>query len=67
MSGVIVDIGLFPIDTIKTRIQSGRIIVKGNIFSGLKSTFLGSFPSSAAFFISYDYTNLILKKSIFLL
>lgn len=64
-AGVVVDIGLFPVDTIKTRIQSTKSAIqfsKKNIFKGVTSTLLGSFPSAATFFISYDYTNKYLKK-----
>jgi len=65
-SGIVVDIGLFPVDTLKTRIQYGKIDntkTPKSIFKGLGSTFLGSFPSAAAFFASYDLTNKYLTKS----
>lgn len=66
LAGISVDIGLFPIDTLKSRLQSGIKSInnkKINIFSGIKSTFLGSFPSAAGFFVTYDYiSNQINKK-----
>jgi hypothetical protein len=65
LAGVVVDIGLFPVDTIKTRIQSEKSslkVSKNNIYKGVTSMLLGSFPSAATFFISYDYTNKFLKK-----
>lgn len=68
MAGIVVDIGLFPIDTLKTRIQSGKLSVltsKSNIYNGLTSTLLGSFPSAGAFFISYDFTNYYIMNSKF--
>lgn len=60
-----VDIALFPLDTIKTRIQAtikGKSIdyvnKANNVskYSGLKSQVLASFPSAAAFFSTYDFT-----------
>ena len=56
LAGVSVDVGLFPIDTLKSRLQYGKIINKKiSIYSGLTSSFLGSFPSAAGFFCTYDY------------
>jgi solute carrier family 25 (mitochondrial S-adenosylmethionine transporter), member 26 len=69
MAGMFVDIVLFPLDTIKTRIQAtikGQKIdyVKkaGNVskYSGLKSQVFASFPAAAAFFSTYDFTKYIL-------
>jgi solute carrier family 25 (mitochondrial S-adenosylmethionine transporter), member 26 len=58
---------LFPIDTIKTRLQSNlgpsqssllpRHTISGtirSIYAGLPSTLLGSMPSAASFFVVYD-------------
>jgi hypothetical protein len=75
-----VDIGLFPIDSIKTRLQSKILsselnqnenkIAKNekkvtNLYKGISSSALGSFPSGAIFFIVYDYFNNSLKKCKF--
>ncbi|RMZ76511.1 hypothetical protein DV738_g4934, partial [Chaetothyriales sp. CBS 135597] len=45
LAGLVVDVTLFPIDTIKTRLH---------IYAGLPSTVCGSMPSAAAFFVVYD-------------
>jgi solute carrier family 25 S-adenosylmethionine transporter 26 len=61
-----VDIVLFPLDTIKTRIQatiSGKVdyrVTNISKFSGLKSQVIASFPAAAAFFSTYDLTKYIL-------
>ncbi len=55
IAGISVDVGLFPIDALKSRVQYGEFNKSINIYSGLKSTFVGSFPSAAGFFITYDY------------
>jgi hypothetical protein len=68
-----VDIVLFPLDTIKTRIQatiSGKanyVKSTGSKFSGLKSQVIGSFPSAAAFFSTYDFTKHLALESNHLL
>lgn len=67
VAGLTVDVSLFPIDTIKTRLQSNlgptrssvlpRHTVFGtvrSIYAGLPSTLLGSMPSAASFFVVYD-------------
>ncbi|EEH49500.1 uncharacterized protein PADG_05579 [Paracoccidioides brasiliensis Pb18] len=68
VAGLTVDISLFPLDTIKTRLQQARKrkasatktstpslrqAVRG-IYAGLPSVLLGSAPSAASFFIVYD-------------
>lgn len=73
VAGMFVDIVLFPLDTIKTRIQAtikGRKIdyVKQacNVskYSGLKSQVFSSFPAAAAFFSTYDFTKYILLDKL---
>ncbi|KAJ1954741.1 S-adenosylmethionine transporter, partial [Dispira parvispora] len=64
VAGMAVDTALFPLDTIKTRLQS-RAGFRGSggfsgIYSGLLSAMVGSAPSAAAFFVAYEY----LKHSI---
>lgn len=67
VAGLTVDVSLFPIDTIKTRLQSNlgsssssilpRHTIFGtvrSIYAGLPSTLLGSMPSAASFFVVYD-------------
>ncbi|KAJ3189291.1 hypothetical protein HDU85_002919 [Gaertneriomyces sp. JEL0708] len=59
IAGTAVDTALFPLDTVKTRLQakagfwaSGGF--KG-IYSGLSSAVIGSAPGAAAFFASYEF------------
>jgi len=65
-----VDLVLFPLDTIKTRIQA---TIKGtnlnfvensakvSKYAGLKSQVFASFPAAAAFFSTYDFTKYFFK------
>ncbi|CAM1302124.1 SLC25A26 (predicted) [Pycnogonum litorale] len=57
-AGICVDISLFPIDTIKTRLQSERGFFRSGgfrgVYSGLGSVAVGSAPSAALFFCTYD-------------
>jgi len=57
-AGIAVDISLFPLDTIKTRLQSkqGFLAAGGfrNIYSGLGPAAVGSAPNAALFFCTYD-------------
>ncbi|GFS06905.1 S-adenosylmethionine mitochondrial carrier protein [Elysia marginata] len=57
-AGTSVDVILFPLDTIKTRLQSeAGFRVSGGfrgIYSGLFSAALGSAPSAAMFFLAYE-------------
>lgn len=57
-AGLVVDLSLYPIDTVKTRIQSkeGFLASGGfkNIYKGLSAVAVGSVPGGAAFFFTYD-------------
>ncbi|XP_054990194.1 S-adenosylmethionine mitochondrial carrier protein isoform X4 [Sorex araneus] len=59
VAGVCVDLILFPLDTIKTRLQSPQGFKKAGgfrgIYAGVPSTAIGSFPNASAFFITYEY------------
>ncbi|XP_045048133.1 mitochondrial S-adenosylmethionine carrier protein isoform X4 [Desmodus rotundus] len=59
VAGVSVDLILFPLDTIKTRLQSPQGFNKAGgfrgIYAGIPSAAIGSFPNAAAFFITYEY------------
>ncbi|GFO10332.1 S-adenosylmethionine mitochondrial carrier protein [Plakobranchus ocellatus] len=64
-AGTSVDVILFPLDTIKTRLQSEAGFraaggLKG-IYSGLLSAALGSAPSAAMFFLAYETSKKNLK------
>lgn len=58
MAGTSVDIFLFPLDTVKTRLQSpqGFMAAGGfsRIYAGLGPAALGSAPNAALFFCTYD-------------
>ncbi|XP_076468737.1 mitochondrial S-adenosylmethionine carrier protein-like isoform X2 [Babylonia areolata] len=60
MAGVSVDVALFPLDTIKTRLQSQQGFQAAGgfrgIYAGLMSVTLGSAPIGAVFFCSYEVT-----------
>ncbi|CAG7816967.1 unnamed protein product [Allacma fusca] len=57
-AGTSVDVILFPLDTIKTRLQSSNGFSKSGgfagIYRGLGPAFLGSAPNAAIFFCTYD-------------
>ncbi|KIW81881.1 hypothetical protein Z517_04907 [Fonsecaea pedrosoi CBS 271.37] len=67
-AGLTVDFSLYPLDTIKTRLQSNlttskhasilpRHTLQGTLrsmYAGLPSALLGSMPSAASFFVVYD-------------
>ncbi|KAG8642933.1 S-adenosylmethionine carrier 1, chloroplastic/mitochondrial [Manihot esculenta] len=58
-AGVVVETALYPIDTIKTRLQAarggGKIILKG-LYSGLAGNLAGVLPASALFVGVYEPT-----------
>ncbi|KAG7202297.1 hypothetical protein KM043_018629 [Ampulex compressa] len=58
LAGSFVDATLFPIDTLKTRLQSKNGLWKSGSFKGLyKGIFpvlVGSAPTAAVFFVTYD-------------
>ncbi|KAK0547828.1 S-adenosylmethionine transporter [Tilletia horrida] len=58
MSGLAVDLIFFPIDTIKTRLQSSQGFVASGafkgVYSGLASVAVGSAPGAALFFVTYE-------------
>ena len=60
IAGLSVDLVLYPIDTIKTRMQSAAGLWKSggfrNLYAGLTSVAVGSAPGSALFFLTYEYS-----------
>lgn len=58
MAGFVVDVLLFPIDTVKTRLQSEKSFWRAGgfrgIYNGLGPVALGSVPSAAIFFCTYE-------------
>ncbi|XP_069003932.1 mitochondrial S-adenosylmethionine carrier protein isoform X1 [Embiotoca jacksoni] len=63
-SGMCVDLTLYPLDTIKTRLQSQQGFYKAGgfrgIYAGVPSAAVGSFPNAAAFFVTYECTKSLL-------
>ena len=59
IAGILVDVVLFPLDTIKTRMQShsGFYASGGfrDIYAGVASAAIGSAPSAACFFVTYEW------------
>ncbi|XP_077487346.1 mitochondrial S-adenosylmethionine carrier protein-like isoform X1 [Amblyomma americanum] len=57
-AGTTVDVVLFPLDTLKTRLQSQQGFMRAGgfskIYSGIASAALGSAPTSALFFCTYE-------------
>lgn len=57
-AGTSVDVALFPIDTLKTRLQSPQGFVKAGgfsgIYNGLGAAAAGSAPGAALFFSTYE-------------
>ncbi|POM68615.1 Mitochondrial substrate carrier, partial [Phytophthora palmivora] len=58
VAGTSVDIALFPLDTIKTRLQSAHGFFKAGgfrgVYSGLSAAAAGSAPGGALFFSTYE-------------
>ncbi|XP_077430511.1 mitochondrial S-adenosylmethionine carrier protein isoform X1 [Vanacampus margaritifer] len=66
-AGMCVDLTLFPLDTIKTRLQSQQGFFRAggfrSIYAGVPSAAIGSFPSAAAFFVTYDSAKSLLASA----
>jgi solute carrier family 25 S-adenosylmethionine transporter 26 len=60
LAGTTVDLSLFPLDTLKTRLQSSNGFLASGGFSGIYrgvgSAIIGSAPGAALFFCTYEYT-----------
>ena len=56
VAGLFTDVALFPLDTVKTRLQggTGRFNMKG-LYNGLGPAALAAAPSAAIFFGTYEY------------
>ncbi|CAG8547812.1 5290_t:CDS:2, partial [Paraglomus occultum] len=68
LAGTAVDTALYPLDTIKTRLQSrtGFYAAGGfrGIYSGLGAVIIGSAPSAAVFFFTYErFKKLLTERS----
>jgi solute carrier family 25 (mitochondrial S-adenosylmethionine transporter), member 26 len=60
-----VDLSLYPIDTLKTRLQSSKgFYASGGfrgIYAGVGSAALGAAPGAALFFVTYEWTKSFLR------
>ncbi|TRY63438.1 hypothetical protein TCAL_03629 [Tigriopus californicus] len=58
LAGTAVDVSLFPLDTIKTRLQSGQGFGQAGgfrlLYAGLGPVLVGSAPNAALFFVTYE-------------
>ncbi|EGI59083.1 PREDICTED: S-adenosylmethionine mitochondrial carrier protein-like [Acromyrmex echinatior] len=58
LAGVVCDVTLFPLDTLKTRLQSQHGFFQSGgfryLYKGIGPVVLGSAPSAAIFFITYE-------------
>jgi solute carrier family 25 S-adenosylmethionine transporter 26 len=70
VAGIAVDVSLFPLDTIKTRLQAKEGFVKSgglkNIYAGLGPAAAGSAPNAALFFVTYEAVKLAASRSRYL-
>ncbi|KAI8884465.1 mitochondrial carrier [Backusella circina FSU 941] len=67
-AGTAVDTALFPLDTIKTRLQSQQgFLASGGfrgIYSGLLSAVIGSAPGASLFFVTYEATKRLMSATL---
>lgn len=67
-AGTSVDVALYPIDTIKTRLQAPQGFLKAGgfkgVYRGLGSAALGSAPGAALFFSTYETSKNIIGKMV---
>lgn len=66
-AGTSVDVALFPLDTIKTRLQSPNGFIKAGgfngIYKGLSAAAAGSAPGAALFFSTYEFMKNVLNSN----
>jgi solute carrier family 25 S-adenosylmethionine transporter 26 len=53
-AGLAVDLILFPLDTLKTRLQRIQPTHTKGFYRGLSSAMMGSLPTASLFFVTYD-------------
>lgn len=67
VAGISVDVALYPLDTIKTRLQSSEGFFKAGgfrgLYKGLSAAATGSAPGAALFFSTYEFCKIRLKES----
>ncbi|KAJ0400231.1 hypothetical protein P43SY_006195 [Pythium insidiosum] len=66
VAGTSVDVALFPLDTIKTRLQSAEGFFKAGgfrgVYSGLSAAAAGSAPGGALFFSAYETSKNVIGR-----
>jgi len=66
IAGISVDVALFPLDTLKTRLQSPQGFVASggfaNVYRGLGPVAIGSGPGASLFFVTYETSKAKLKS-----
>jgi solute carrier family 25 S-adenosylmethionine transporter 26 len=66
LAGTTVDLSLYPLDTLKTRLQSPvSFLAAGGfsgIYAGVGSAIIGSAPGAALFFVTYENTKTFLSS-----
>ncbi|KZF19342.1 mitochondrial carrier [Xylona heveae TC161] len=67
IAGTTVDLSLFPIDTLKTRLQSSKGFAASGgfrgVYRGVGSAVVGSAPGAALFFVTYETSKRLLKQA----
>ena len=65
LAGCAVDFALFPIDSLKTRLQQGPSAKSSfaNIYAGLSASMVASFPCAATFWTTYNIAKFFLASS----
>ena len=68
LAGTSVDVALFPIDTLKTRLQAPQGFLKAGgfrgIYNGLAAAAAGSAPGAALFFSTYEVSETAFYLSV---
>lgn len=68
LAGTTVDLSLYPLDTIKTRLQSKQGLMRSGglsgIYRGLSSVLIGSAPGASLFFMTYESTKALLNPLV---
>ncbi|KAF4587626.1 mitochondrial S-adenosylmethionine transporter [Ophiocordyceps camponoti-floridani] len=67
LAGTTVDLTLYPLDTLKTRLQTGTPFLSTggltHLYRGLGSVIIGSAPGAASFFLAYEAVKLRLADA----
>lgn len=68
-SGLSVDLLFYPIDTIKTRLQSAQGFWKSGgfagVYRGMGSVAVGSAPGASIFFVTYESSKSLLSRLLY--